>query len=839
MSTTEIPANVDIATFTVNGEEIKVPKGANLLRTLLSAGYEIPHYCYHPSLSVAGNCRLCFVQMEGDPRLHASCNMKTADGLKILTDTPAIKEARAGMMEFLLVNHPLDCPVCDKGGECQLQRYSMDHGITEARTEDERRRYAKPQFDPLIDLERNRCILCSRCVRFCDEQAENHVLGIVERGDRNRISSFGDGPISSIFSGNVVDLCPVGALTSKPFRFRARTWELQQIVTSCTYCSVGCSMTAWPRNGQILRVTTPVVRKGAEFGPNEDATEFICNQGRYGSDFGHSESRILSAQVRKNGTLVNVSLNEGIESAAQALKSVAEKHGPQSIGFIAGPRATNEELYLLQLIARDAIGTSNIDWRVHLNSAASCNAHFAALAAADGTLADLEKVDCVLVIEADLLNATPILALRVKEAAKNRKNKTVQLGSVNDAFISKYAAASVTAPTESVYSLLEQIISGEASTNGDAELNALLETLSSAQSGMIVYGLSEQSGAELPQLVSLILRLRERLGGGWKTLPVAAERNAIGAFAMGCQPDRQTGAPASESNGLTAPEMIAAAAEGKIKALYILGQDLLRLAPNREQLNKALDSVEALIVHDAFPGFASSRASIVLPGALFTEKDGTYTNVDGQFARLVKGYDAPDGVLPETTVLQRLGNALGHRLAFDSMDAIFSAYLSMLRPDMPFTFSDLMLDQPGDEWPVRVDHFRNESTRPQFWVRFAEKSVIKDTAPIASSAPLGKGLLPRWSWNVAGGDHLGDQSPTMTRLRPQSPFVYCNSETAGELGLQDKQNVTVSASGANGISVAAILRVDDHVAAGLLHFAINDFPAELTKQPLVISPAAE
>lgn len=808
-----------MAAFTVNGTEIQAPKGANLLQALLGAGYKIPHYCYHPSLSVDGTCRMCFVQMEGDPRLHVSCNMKVADGLKILTETDTIHEARQGMMEFLLVNHPLDCPVCDKGGECMLQRYSMDHGIGEARMGDQRRRYPKPQFDPLIDLERNRCILCSRCVRFCDEIAEDHVLGIVERGDRNRIASFGNGPISSIYSGNVVDLCPVGALTSKPFRFHARTWEMQQIVTSCVHCSTGCSMTAWTRDGKVLRVTTPVVRKDDAYALNEDTSEFICNMGRFASDFGHSESRLAGPAA---GAVVE---------AAKALKSVAEKYGPDSVAFIAGPRATNEELFLLQKIAREGIGTNNIDWRLQLASAEACSAHSAAMAASDGTLEDLQAVDCVLVVEADLSATTPILALKVKEAAKRGFNKTILLGSVVDGFVGKYAAQSIVRTVGQVHALLEKVAS-DAPSNGDAESNQFLETLKGSSSGMIILGLSEQSGMMLPSLVPQVLRLKQALG--WKMMAVPAERNAFGAFAAGCQPDRLPG-QASGKKGLSAPEILKAAGAGQIKALYVLGQDLMDVCPDAAALKQDLAPVETLIVQDLFPGTATANASVVIPGALFTEKDGSYVNVDGSLGRLVKGNDAPNGIWSDVQSLSALAVELGVNVP-QSPNELFGAFMAAVDPQASITLEDLTCDQPGEEWPVRVKADLEPKPRFGYRLRHAEAAQLESQAlPSWNAAP--DTLAARWTFDVTRPEHLTNQSPTMSRLRQTAACVYMNTATASDLGFIDGQNVLVSCEGFE--AVGAVLHVHENVAEGLLHVPANDFPAAMLCRPLVVRPAAE
>ena len=251
MATDATDNEAEMVTVTIDGRACRLPKGMSLIRAAATVGVYIPHYCYHPALPVDGSCRLCLVEIAGRPKLEPACNMVATEGLEVFVNSRAAVNSREGMMEFLLVNHPLDCPICDQGGECQLQKYAMDYGLDAARATHRRRRFPKPDFDPLIDIERNRCILCSRCVRFCDHVAGEHLMGVFARGDRDYIGTHDDGPVANILSGNVIDLCPVGALTAKSFRFKARSWELYQCKTTCVFCSVSYTHLTLPTNREV------------------------------------------------------------------------------------------------------------------------------------------------------------------------------------------------------------------------------------------------------------------------------------------------------------------------------------------------------------------------------------------------------------------------------------------------------------------------------------------------------------------------------------------------------------------------------------------------------------
>ena len=434
MTPIQTPPPPDLVTVTVDGRVLKLPKGKNLLQALLDAGIYVPHYCYQPALSVAGNCRLCLVEIAGRPKPEVSCNMIVTDGLNINVSSPVVEDCRKGMMEFLLVNHPLDCPICDRGGECMLQRYSTEYGSGTARTTDERRRFEKPQLDPLIDIERNRCIMCTRCVRFCDEVAGEHVMGVFGHGSRNYIGTFGNGPVSNVFSGNVIDLCPVGCLTAKPFRFQARVWELRQTPTTTRTCNG--PVTAWTRGRRLYRVTPPVRKRFGGFTVNEDTTTFLSNEARFGSLFVNNEERLVKPMVRKNGGLVAVGWDEALAAAAAALRACA-------LGgacFLAGERATNEEYFALSRLARE-ICRGPIDWRMRFTSEVAAQSAGAALAAADGDfdLLDKKAYASTVLINADLLGSAPDVALRIKLAAQNGKTRLGLLDARLDPWLARHA----------------------------------------------------------------------------------------------------------------------------------------------------------------------------------------------------------------------------------------------------------------------------------------------------------------------------------------------------------------------------------------------------------------
>ncbi len=846
--TTTIIAPENLITITVNGIEKKMPKGKNLLKALLDEGIYVPHYCWHPSLSVAGNCRLCLIEIEGQPRPSVSCNMTCTEGLKIKTEGPMVEDSRKGMMEFLLVNHPLDCPICDRGGECMLQRYSMEYGTGHARTIDDRRRFEKPQFDPLIDIERNRCIMCTRCVRFMDEVAGHHTLGVFGRGNRNYIGTFGNGPVSSNFSGNIIDVCPVGCLTSKPFRFSARSWELQQVTTTCSLCSAGCPTTAWLRDGKLMRMTPPARKYNGQYTIDEDTTQFICNEGRFGNYYANHPDRLTRALVREGDSQKPVSLNDAILKSVDWLKQAAQA-GPEKVAILCGSRQTNEEYYLLSRLARSVLGTNQIDWRLDFTSPRAAQAVADALAGSDGDLALLEAkgYPVTLVVGADLLETAPVIGLKIKEAARLRHTKLAILDSRLDGWLSEQASASAVASPDKLTSNVSAIAEGLAETAALAsDLKPIRDLLASSEKGLIVLGMDTAGGEIAAELLPAIFALLARLGAGWKFLPVFRARNAKGATSAGAQSDRlpagEIGSDTARNRmaelwgtlkgdsqpGPSAPEILRRAAEGQIQTLLLHRCDELVHHPQRELIGKALSATPNVIVMDVFPSWITERATVVLPGALFFETEGSLVSADGTFQSFTRGNQPPGDAGEDWRILAAISERLGASGAYERAGQIFKELLQCWKVAPPFALEDLKLEGPGAESPQRPQSLIRTKARPNFKLHSGVRELHGTGAPeIQGLAPDGK-LCLLWHNAVQGSDHLGSHSTQFDERRPEAAMEL-HPLDAKERGFKEGDRARIK-----GCRVEAKIVLNESLARGFAYGAANVLGLELADNASVL-----
>lgn len=839
----------------IDGEEVTVPEGTRIMEAARKLGIDIPHYCYHPSLSIAGSCRLCVVEIEGMPKLALACETRVMDGMVVRTDSPKVEQARKGILELFLINHPLDCPVCDRGGECMLQRYAMDHGAPDCRTTEPRNRFRKPQFDALIDIERNRCVLCSRCVRFMEEIAGEHALGVFGRGDRAHIGTFENRPIQNLFSGMVIDFCPVGTLTSKPFRFRARTWELQQVQSSCVYCSSGCATTLWMRAGRIYRVTPPTYPHEINFQLDYDSRAVICNQGRFGNDFVNTDQRLKKPRVKRNGRMIQTEWDEALEDVAQRLDTIRAAHGPESIGFIASSRATCEEMYLLQRLARNVVGTNNVDWRVGLADATAAEAFSLAFGSSTGQIDEPDRYDVILVVNADLMAQAPVTALKLKEAARTGLANVFVLDHRLDDWLSRYAQGVLHYSIENGDRVLHALEDRTAMglrpllLRGQDDVPALIEALQKATTGLIVYGLDGCSGLLADRLVRRIARLARALGDGWETMPVVPERNAAGAFLTGCQPDRLPGhwidsetqrsrikeawgASPPEPAGLSAPAMFEAARKGRLHALYVLGAGDFLGIPWLDAILSALDNLDLLVVHDVFESPVSERADVVLPGAFFFEKEGTLVDSSGTPGRLSKGWNRPHGIQDDAAVLDVLARKLGTTFGYTDVGAVFEEMMVLINPICPAKAGDLCATTEGDQSPIRCHNMPRERARLQEGKFYTICSTYVPTCRLVAGThprPIGDvetkpaggpdesdSLRVIWSRVLRGNDAFGDRSDTMAPLRGE-PWIEMHPDDAEKLGLQEGDMTAVG----GGPSAMGRLRLSRNIAPGLVYVPQN------------------
>lgn len=598
-----------MANITVDGVKLTVPVGTLLVEAAKQVQKDIPVYCYHTKLGPAGLCRICLVEIDGMPKLQIACNTAVTDGMVVHTESERASEGRRSVLEILLLNHPLDCPICDKGGECDLQDFSMAYGQGASRLADPKMQKPKAvDLGPTIVLDEERCILCLRCVRFDDIITRERSLRTEDRGVRAIISTATGEPYRSRFSGNVTELCPVGALTSKTYRFKARPWDLHRTQTSCMQCSVGCRQFIDARYNLPLRTMTV----------HDDTVSdgWLCDRGRYNIGFYNDERRITTPLYRDaSGTKSQIGWDDAITLWAESIERALGKQGLGSVGIIGGGRLLNEEAWLLGHIYR-SLGIANVDWRAGVQRQTIPGAY-------GGSLQELENSQAIVSLRRPLSRTAPIADLRIRKAVQHHGARLITVGEVP-------AGAAVPETHIGSLDMLADVLPAKA------------ERIS-----FIWGGVRRSTGDELERAFS-------RLSG--KTLKVyipGEQPNARGAEAMGCVP---------RDGGLDVRGMLEAARDGKLRSLAILGANPLEHFPDRELVRAALAKVEFLVVTELFPTATADAATLVLPVCGPFEKTGTTTNLVGERMMVDAGLRAPEGVRSDLEVLVMLAEAARVRI---------------------------------------------------------------------------------------------------------------------------------------------------------------------------------
>jgi NADH-quinone oxidoreductase subunit G len=630
----------DQVTLTIDDQTVSVPKGTKVVDAAKTVGIDIPVFCYHEKLGPLGCCRMCLVEVEKMPKLMTACTMDVGPDMVVKTTTPKVEKAQKGVLEFTLLNHPLDCPVCDKGGECPLQNNTFKYGPGDTRMDFHRAENLKANpLSPVITLDRERCIACQRCTRYSEVIEQDNALVMHNRGFNNAVGTFNNEPYDTRFSGNVIDICPVGALTNTEFRFKARTWDLTNSDTLCAHCGCNCNMTLGVRTNKFMRI---------ESRPNDLVDDgWICDKARWGYDFLESKSRLVEARtVPDNGTMVfsSPSTQDAAVRTAEAIKKIVDEHGPESVGFIGSPYGTNEELYLYQKLFRCNFGTNNIDHKVYTDSPGLPIDHY--------DVSEIETSSLVLAIASDPTEELPILDLRIKKAVTRHG---VKLAVLNDqaTLMDKYAHLSLRydiGTDAQVFAALIAALSGEGKSGikntgiKADQLKSLVELIRSSKKITIIYNPSALTGKSveaLKQLLSVIANLPIECGA----IPSAPQTNALGAMDMGILPDYYPGGvPVSDGDviqekwgqtaptkaGLSAMEMIQKAESGELKALLIYRANPVVDFPGGEQVAEALKKIDLLVVHDMFETETAKLAHILLPSNGPGVDDGTTTNIGGR-----------------------------------------------------------------------------------------------------------------------------------------------------------------------------------------------------------------
>ncbi len=677
----------ELVHLTIDDIPVAVPPGTLVWAAASQVGIEIPIYCYHPKMPPLGACRMCFVEIEKMPKPpQTACTTPVSEGMIVHTKTDKVIKARKGTLEFLLINHPLDCPICDKGGECDLQDFTLRHGPGGTRFDLYKRHYSKPiPVSDRVMLDRERCILCQRCTRFSSEISMDNGLVMISRGYKMEVGTAPDHAFDSVFSGNTVEMCPVGALTASAYRFKARPWELKRIPSVCNNCSVGCNARIDVRVDKVMRLMSRT----------NDAIDdgWLCDRGRWGFEFVNSAERLSTPLIRRNGQLEPATWSEAFFMIATRLQEITSKHGAKAIGGIGSTRTTNEETYLFQKLLRDVVGTSNIDHH-HGYFPGPRDSMTGKPWMMTNSIAEIEQASHIVLIAADPYQRQPILNLRIKKAMK--AGAKISIVNANETELDRFAAQKITVPAHGAGAaarmLLHTVVNQEtlkapdealrAKMSGEdaairsyteafgpevtAQLHSLAHEIAEARGAIILYdemATLEPGCTDLAadlQALAVVTANIGRPGAG--VGPLFEDANSLGARDMGLLPDALPGYMPVTEAGLTYSEMLSSP---QIKALYVMGAN-----PARHLDSQKMPELEFLIVQDILLTETAKQADVVLPAVTFAEKDGSMTNLDHHVQAIRRALRPLPGAKTDWEILLEIGKHMGRKWSYTSPQEI-------------------------------------------------------------------------------------------------------------------------------------------------------------------------
>ncbi|MEZ5239916.1 MAG: NADH-quinone oxidoreductase subunit NuoG, partial [Microthrixaceae bacterium] len=785
-------------------------------------GTYIPRFCYHPRMRPVGMCRMCLVEVDTGrgPSLQPSCMLPVTEGMVVDTHSDTVAKVQDGVLEFLLANHPLDCPVCDKGGECPLQDQTYAYGPGESRHVEEKRHYAKPiPISETIYLDRERCILCDRCTRFADEVAGDPLIHFIDRGSATQVNTFPDEPFSSYFSGNTVQICPVGALTAKPYRFKARPWDLTEVESTCTRCSVGCRVTVESSRDQVLRL------QGVDSDPVNWG--WLCDKGRFGFEAMNSEQRLVAPLMRgEDGELSEVRWSEALASVASEVRRATEGRGPASVALIGGSRSTNEGAYAWAKLAKSVIGTDNCDAQLGDGLPAE-----AALGLPGLTIDELcAPGGTVLWMGPDPIEELPVLYLRLRHAVLEDGVRIVELGPRRSGLRDLVAHRVPVLPGRAAEALETLLSAG-----GDDQHPGASEALRAAGGDLRVV-VGRQNLAESPASTIRALEVLRQAAPGVRFLVALPRGNVRGALEAGLAPGLLPGgAPLGSSTpegwdrvpserGLDTAGILEAAASGRIEVLFLLGADPLSDFPDRSLARRALAGARTVVAVTPLLDASAAGAHVVLPAAGFAEVDGTTTNLEGRVTPVRAKVTAAGTSRPDWSIASALGAHLGEAEAL-------GASLADLATEMPLPAA------PAESTVGEAPHFEGDTSplpgQPgaarDGQVHGLERELELPSPGDAVAAPVDS-----YSLRLVVARRMYDRgtllqaSPSSSGLAP-SGVARLNPADANPLGVTSGTRIRLSSPGGN-LTVAAV--ADDSVARGtvLVHHNLEGAdPGELVE----------
>jgi NADH-quinone oxidoreductase chain G len=802
-------------TVTINDRKITLKEPATVLEAAKMHGIEIPHFCDHELLEKFGGCRMCLVEVEKVPKLQPSCILTATDGMVVRTESPEIARARKAMLEFLLINHPLECPRCDKAGECALQDYTLIYGPAAGRFEEKKFKEPESVEDPLIVRNMERCIMCTRCVRMCEGVQGASAISVVGRGKHSFIEPFSGGGFDCDYCGGCVMVCPVGSLMSRLHRYHYRPWETErEVKTICPYCGVGCTVLVQVRQESIQRVTTPGFGTGVNQG-------ILCVRGFFGYEFTGNRERLTAPLIRKGGGLKPATWDRALGLVAERFMDIKRKHGGGAIAGIASARCMNEENYLFQKLMRTAFNTNNIDSIARLG-VAGARAFLDGLLGGGSTanpISGIAASGAVLVTGGDPTHINPVLGVRVRNAFRAGA-KVVTLGYTPGLGMHRSTAVTPLPRTEGIAlaGLLAAVLKKRGLPGENPELESTISSikLPSASELEQVCGINDiQRAAEelaCSPPVSIVAgsELFARPDGGRNLLVLAAlsyilgaklylmseKPNENGLMDMGCVPDmlpgelpvrisryrRQFeeawGVPVSMNPGKTLMEFMEGAGKGYIKAMYVMGENPAFNLPDSGLAKDALGGLEFLVVQDIFMSETAELAHVVLPAMCWPEKDGTYTNLERRtqtLKRAVKGKGMEDW-----KILAEVGRRAGLDMPYGSAEDIMAEIARVSPLHRGLTYDEI--EAGAGIWPHKAPPAEDEREAP-------------DVAGLCEKAPMPEHdkihLLHDKPLYLSGT--LSRRSPALNSIYP-APTAKVSEATAAEYSLGEGDTVEVSSS---------------------------------------------
>ena len=830
-------------TLTIDGQTVRVPPGATILEAASSLGIEIPQLCYLEGLSPFSGCRLCLVEVEGARTLVPACSHPVKEGIIVRTTSERVLHARRLVLELLLSDHPQDCLTCERNGACKLQDYAYQYGLSTIRFAGERHHYPLDERNPFIIIDYNKCILCGRCVRICEEVQGRAVIDFSYRGFATKVTTPFERPLTETnceFCGQCVAVCPTGALTEKARRFKGREWELRKVTTVCPFCGVGCQLDLNIKDGKVVRVTST---QGAVNGRN------LCVKGRFGFEFIHREDRLKRPLVRRGEGSVEVSWDEALDLIARRLTEIKERYGPDAIAGLSSAKCTNEENYLFQKFMRAAIGTNNVDHCARLCHAPTVAGLVRAFGsgAMTNSIAEIEEADCILVTGSNTTEAHPIIGLAIKKAVRKGAKlilvdpREIELAEIAHLHLRQRPGTDVAW----LNGFANVILNGglwdqkfvEERCEGFEEFKKAVEkytpefvekitgipadrlreaarTYARAEKATIIYsmGMTQHStGTDNVLAIANLAMLTGQIGRESTGVnPLRGQNNVQGACDLGALPnvfpgyqavsdpqirrkfEEAWGVSLPSGPGLTVVEMMEAVIEGKVKAMVIMGENPMVSDPDIRHVEEALKKLEFLVVMDIFLSETAQLADVVLPAASFAEKDGTFTNTERRVQLVRRAVPPPGEAMPDWEILCGLAERMGYKMSYAHPREIMEEIASLAPIYGGIRYE--RLEGAGLQWPCPTpDHPGTKFLHKDRFTRGKGKFhavEYRDPAELPDEEyPLilttGRVLYHFHSRTMTA------RVPGLQEIVPEA-YVELNPEDARALGIIDGERVRVS-----------------------------------------------